>query len=85
MKKRKLWIIGVGLVALGGWLARPGGAAQQPVALKTIEVTLPVSYGELRGVDRGALYFQSVDGTIHVVHLNLSGEVDQDTIRIKRQ
>ena len=84
MKRRKLWIIGVGLAALGGWLARSGGAAQQPVALKTIEVTLPASYGELRGVDRGSLYFEGVDGTIHIVHLSLSGEVDQDTIRIKR-
>ena len=84
MKRRNVWIIGTGLVTLACWLARPSGAAQ-PVALKTIEVTLPASYGELRGVDRGSLYFQSVDGTIHVVHLSLSGEVDQDTIRIKRQ
>ena len=64
------------------WAGRAGAAA--PPKLKTIEVTLPASYGELRGVDRGALYFQAVDGTIHVVHLSLAGEVDQDTIRIKR-
>lgn len=70
-------------VVLGVWLARPGRAAP-PAAPKTIEVTLPAAYGELRGVDRGALYFQSVDGTIHIVHVNLAGEVDQDIIRIKR-
>ena len=84
MKRRSVWIVAAGLAALACWLARPTVAAP-PVALKTIEVTLPASYGELRGVDRGALYLQSVDGTIHVVHLSLAGDVDQDTIRIKRQ
>ena len=84
MKRRYFWIIGLGLAALGGWLARPSGAAPQPAALKTVAVTLPASYGELRGVDRGALYFEGVNGVIHIVHLGLDGQMDQDLIRITR-
>ena len=83
MKRAWLWAA-VGGLAIAAWCIRPSTAAP-PASFKMIDVTLPAAYGELRGVDRGALYFQSVDGTIHVVHLNLNGEIDQDTIRIRRQ
>lgn len=83
MNTTRFWLAGAALATIGAfWMGR--AAAAPPVQLKTIEVTLPASYGELRGVDRGALYLQAVDGTIHVVHLSLTGEVDQDTIRIRR-
>ncbi len=84
MNTTRFWLAGAALAVAGAcWMGRAGAATTAP-KLKTIDVTLPAAYGELRGVDRGALYLQAVDGTIHVVHLSLAGEVDQDTIRIRR-
>ena len=84
MKHLRVLVVLVGAAAVLVWVRTGRAAPAQPQSFKTVEVTLPAAYGELRGVDRGALYFENVDGTIHVVHLNLAGEVDQDTIRIRR-
>ena len=91
MKRVWLWVA-ASVVLTMAWYVRPSSGAStavaktfQPSDLRTIEVSLPQSYGELRSVDRSSLYFENPDGTIHVVHLTLDGEVDQDIIKIVRR
>ena len=91
---KRAWFWGaVGGVAVLVWLARPSsgapvGSSGMPVRapdVRTVAVSLPRSYGELRGVDRSSLYFEDVDGTIYIVHLTLDGEVDQNIIEVTRK
>lgn len=86
MTRAWFWAAAGALVAMG-WFVRPssGALSSVPADVRTIDLALPQSYGELRTVDRSSLYFENPDGTIHIVHLTPDGEIDQNIVRIVRR